>query len=168
MVDDWRRAPGRGRYARVERDRRFLVSGDPPGLGEPRHIEDRYLDGTTLRLRRLTVGDERVHKLTQKIRWSGGLLEVSTTNVYLTGEEFERFASLPAATVSKTRRMCAFEGSTFAVDEFHGRLAGLVLAEIEVPSADREVVLPPWVGAEVTYDERYSGGSLAWSDAPPS
>jgi CYTH domain-containing protein len=165
-MDDWRRAPGRGKYARVERERRFLVLGDPTLGGEPREIEDRYLEGTTLRLRRLTVGDESVYKLTQKVRWDGGLLEVSTTNTYLTAEEFERLAVLPGAVLRKTRRPWAFEGRTFAVDELHGPLAGLALAEIEVGSADEELPAPPWLGAEVTYDDRYSGASLARAGMP--
>jgi CYTH domain-containing protein len=165
-VDDWRRAPGRGKYARVERERRFLVVGEPELVGEPRLIEDRYLDGTTLRLRRVTVGGESVHKLTQKVRWNGGLLEVSTTNTYLTAEEFQRLAVLPAAVLTKTRRMWAVGGRRFAVDEFHGALAGLVLAECEVASADDGLPAAPWLGTEVTYDERYSGASLARSGMP--
>lgn len=167
-MDDWRRAPGRGKYAKVERERRFLVVGDPPDLGVARDIEDRYLDGTLLRLRRLTVAGESVYKLTQKVRWSGSLLEVSTTNTYLSAEEYDRLLVLPAAVLSKTRRVCLVDGRTFAVDEFHGPLAGLRLAETEVESTADRVPSPPWLGPEVTYDERYSGGSLAVADRPPS
>jgi CYTH domain-containing protein len=165
-MDDWRRAPGRGKYARVERERRFLVVGEPPALGEPRLIEDRYLDGTTLRLRRLTVGGDTVLKLTQKVRWAAGLVEVSTTNTYLSPDEFERLSALPGVPLTKTRRMCPCEGRAFAVDELHGPLAGLVLAEIEVGSLDEALPSPPWLGLEVTYDERYSGASLARDGLP--
>ena len=62
------RRPGAGSYARPERERRFLVRADPPGRTGERRIEDRYVTGTTLRLRHVRVGQESVYKLTQKVR----------------------------------------------------------------------------------------------------
>jgi hypothetical protein len=58
--------PGhRDKYALVERERRFLLAALPSGvrLTDERHITDRYLTGTRLRLRRVTragsgLGDE--------------------------------------------------------------------------------------------------------------
>lgn len=46
------------------------------------------------------------------------------------------------------------------VDVFHGDNEGLVVAEIEVPSEDTEIVLPDWVGQEVTGDKRYYNSHL--------
>lgn len=53
-------------------------------------------------------------------------------------------------------------GSTlyWEVDVFHGDNEGLVVAEIEVPSEDTEIVLPDWVGQEVTGDKRYYNSHL--------
>lgn len=48
----WSRVESRPKYSLFERERRWLV--EPallPTLGEARRIEDRYLDGTGLRLR---------------------------------------------------------------------------------------------------------------------
>jgi hypothetical protein len=48
-----------GKYARVERERRFLLAGPPPApaVTASRRITDRYLPGTRLRLRRVECLD---------------------------------------------------------------------------------------------------------------
>ena len=46
------------------------------------------------------------------------------------------------------------------VDVFHGENEGLVVAEIEVPSEDTPIVLPDWIGEEVTGDKRYYNSHL--------
>jgi len=163
---DWRRQPGAGRYAKAERERRFLVRGRPPKVSEPRRIEDRYLDGTRLRLRHVRVGDESVFKLTQKVRLSeDDPFEVALTNVYLEAGEYDRLSQLPAAVVCKTRSVCPVGPHRFVLDKFHGHLQGLCLAEIEVADLAEELTLPEWIGTEVTHDDRFSGGSLARASA---
>jgi len=47
------------------------------------------------------------------------------------------------------------------VDEFLGDNAGLVVAEVELDSADQAIELPDWAGAEVTDDARYYNVALA-------
>ena len=37
---------------------------------------------------------------------------------------------------------------------------GLIIAEVELPSADAEVTLPPWAEAEVTGESRYYNSAL--------
>ena len=41
------------------------------------------------------------------------------------------------------------------VDEYHGLLDGVILAEVELPSEDARLVLPAWVGKEVTGVDKY-------------
>jgi CYTH domain-containing protein len=43
-------------------------------------------------------------------------------------------------------------------------LQGLRLAEIEVRDLAEPLDLPEWVTAEVTHDDRFSGGRLAGTD----
>ncbi|HVT21166.1 MAG TPA: hypothetical protein VHE57_07255 [Mycobacteriales bacterium] len=161
-MQEWRRTPGAGRYAHPERERRFVVSGEFPAAEQTWLIEDRYIDGTSLRLRRVSVGGEAVWKLTQKVRPNpDDPASVSITNVYLTAEEYGRLATLPAATLRKVRHVCAVDGTPFVVDVFDGDLAGLRLAEVEVADHTAPIELPGWLGEEVTYDDRYSGGRLA-------
>jgi CYTH domain-containing protein len=162
---DWRRRPGHGKYAKPERERRFLVTGSPEAVGPSRLIEDRYLHGTRLRLRRVTVDDEQVWKLTQKVRLADvSPAEVALTTIYLADEEYRRLLGLPADELTKIRRMCPSGDTVFAVDEFQGRHAGLRLAEVEVAAVDAPLSLPPWLGREVTADDRYAGRQLAAAD----
>ena len=132
--------------------------------GPVRDIEDRYLDGTSLRLRHVRVGEESVYKLTQKVRVHGPAA-VSVTNMYLMAEEHSRLSALPAAVLTKTRSVCPVASQLFVVDEFSGHLTGLRLAEVEVQHLDETVALPDWLGPEVSHDERFSGGALAVADA---
>ena len=53
------------------------------------------------------------------------------------------------------------DGLVWEVDEFEGALAGLVLAEVESPSSQTEVVLPSWVGQEITGLRSWSNRALA-------
>ena len=58
---------------------------------------------------------------------------------------------------------------TWEVDEFTGDNRGLVVAEVELSSADQAFDRPPWLGDEVSNDPRYFNANLvrhpytAWS-----
>jgi adenylate cyclase len=62
--------------------------------------------------------------------------------------------------IEKKRYLINHEGLTWEVDEFEGENAGLVIAEVELLSADQEIALPSWIGEEVTADPRYYNASL--------
>lgn len=66
----------------------------------------------------------------------------------------------PETIIEKTRYFIYFGGFEWSVDEFHGPLAGMVLAEIELKREDASFPLPPWIGREVTGDPAYRQGSL--------
>jgi CYTH domain-containing protein len=140
--------------------------GDSPTAEAPALIVDRYIDGTALRLRELTVDDETVWKLAQKVRSDpSDPAMVSITNLYLTRDEHRVLASLPAAEVRKVRSVCLLGGVRFVVDTFGGELAGLRLAEVEVDDLSSALPKPAWLGREVSHDDRYSGGRLARTSA---
>ena len=46
------------------------------------------------------------------------------------------------------------------IDEFRMPNAGLVMAEIELPSEDAPFVRPDFLGEEVTYDARYYNANM--------
>ncbi|MDE6497338.1 MAG: CYTH domain-containing protein [Muribaculaceae bacterium] len=71
--------------------------------------------------------------------------------------------------LEKVRYIVPCCGRVWEVDVFGGRLEGLVIAEVELPSADVHVELPAFAGREVTGDNRYYNSmlSLPCSAVPP-
>jgi adenylate cyclase len=63
--------------------------------------------------------------------------------------------------VEKTRYVIKYGGKRWEVDEFHGDNRGLILAEIELPSEDERIEIPPWIGKEVSGDLRYFNSYLS-------
>lgn len=62
--------------------------------------------------------------------------------------------------LSKTRYLVDYKGRTWEIDEFHKGLKGLVLAEVELPSVETEVELPPFIGEEVSGNPEYYNSNL--------
>ena len=62
--------------------------------------------------------------------------------------------------INKTRYIVMHDGNRWEIDEFHGELQGLVIAELEVVSEEYRFSLPPFVGLEVTGDRRYCNSQL--------
>lgn len=62
--------------------------------------------------------------------------------------------------IEKTRYRLEYAGKTWEVDVFEGANAGLVIAEVELSEPDEPITLPPWIGQEVTGDERYNNANL--------
>jgi CYTH domain-containing protein len=152
-----------GKYARIERERRFLLAGPPPApaVTARRRITDRYLPGTRLRLRRIDYpgSGDCEFKFTQKVpAGRPGFIQGLITSTYLSAAEYDLLASLPAAVLSKTR----LSVPPLGIDVFEPPLHGLIMADIEF-STDREAqafLPPPEAIAEVTDDPRFTGGSL--------
>jgi CYTH domain-containing protein len=154
--------PPAHKYSRIERERRFLLDQFPNHVNavRVRRISDRYIDGTTLRLREQSEdGVPTMFKLTQKlpVRASGAQQGWITT-IHLTGEEFCVFAQLSAKRLSKTR----YSVPPFGIDVFEGELEGLLVAEAEFDSAaDADALTPPsFIFKEVSDDTRFTGGQL--------
>ena len=63
--------------------------------------------------------------------------------------------------IEKTRHFVTVGPHTWEIDEFEGENAGLVVAEIELQSADEPFEKPDWLGEEVTFDPRYYNTHLS-------
>jgi len=160
------RQPGEGRYARLEREQRWLLRELPAGVRDERIIVDHYWSGTSLRLRMVQHDDDIVYKLCQKVRLDEDSPEmVKITNIYLHERDFHALSVTPAAIISKSRWSLTSDGADFAIDEFKGRHAGLVLAEKELPADEPRTQGPEFALAEVTDDDEYTGGWLATASA---
>jgi CYTH domain-containing protein len=150
------------KYARIERERRFLVAQFPSDVivVRQRQIIDHYIDDTTLRLRKQSYDDGLVtFKLTQKIAMRGsGAQQGFITSMHITEGEFHVLAQLPARKLTKTR----FSVPPFGIDVFDGPLEGLILAEAEFDSTEtaEALTVPSFVAVEVSADDRFTGGQL--------
>ena len=157
------------KYARVERERRYLLQDLPEGLSRADHhfqITDNYITGTRLRIRK--VRDPKTNmwvvKFTQKFAPNAAdLSRTIITNIYLNAIEAETLAIFEANEIRKNRYRFEFEDRKFSVDMFLGDLFGLVLAEVGFET-DEEMAnfpLPPFAIADVTNNEIFTGGRLS-------
>lgn len=156
------------KYARVERERRYLLADLPEGLtrADPHlQITDNYITGTRLRLRKVREprSNKWTVKFTQKFAENAADLSRTTiTNTYLNALEAETLSVFDSNEIRKNRYRFAFEDREFAVDMFLGDLFGLVLAEVSF-ATDEELdnfPKPPFALADVTNDPVFAGGSL--------
>jgi CYTH domain-containing protein len=149
----------------VEIERKFLVADDRwraavAGPGLP--IRQGYLsapgpEAPNVRVR--LAGDRGF--LT--VKGPGGLVRAEFEYPVPAEDARAMLALCRGETLHKTRWTVPVGGHDWTVDEFHApaRLAGLVLAEIELTSEDARPELPPWLGQEVTGDPRWSNAALA-------
>lgn len=63
--------------------------------------------------------------------------------------------------IDKTRYIVNYEGKQWEIDAFKSPVDGLVVAEIELESADEQFAIPPFIGKEVTGDPSYYNSSIA-------
>ena len=63
--------------------------------------------------------------------------------------------------IEKRRHIVKAGKSRFEIDVFSGSHLGLVIAEIELPSARARFIRPEWLGREVTGEKRYYNATLA-------
>src|SRR5207249_8094670 len=149
------------KYARIERERRYLLQDLPEGLSRADHhlqITDNYITGTRLRIRQ--VRDPRTNKwvvkFTQKFApKQNDFSRTIITNIYLNAIEAEMLAVFEANEIRKNRYAFEFQDRQFSVDMFLGDLFGLVLAEVSFET-DEEMdnfPSPPFAVADVTNNE---------------
>lgn len=157
------------KYARVERERRYLLQDLPEGLTRADHhlqITDNYITGTRLRIRK--VRDPKTNKwivkFTQKFAPdTADLSRTIITNIYLNAIEAETLSLFDANEIRKNRYPFPFEGREFSIDMFLGDLFGLVMAEVSFETDEDldNFPKPPFAIADVTNNEIFSGGKLS-------
>jgi CYTH domain-containing protein len=62
--------------------------------------------------------------------------------------------------IRKLRYVIHERGHDWEIDVFEGKLAGLILAELEVNSEDEQFEKPDWVGQDVSTDPNYYNAVL--------
>lgn len=159
------------KYSHVERERRWRVElQDAPDLaGCPcTLIEDRYLDGTRFRLRRMTCGEtgEVSFKLSKK--YDTGLATARPmVTAYLDEPEFAAFLALPGSAMRKLRYKIEHEGREWSLDRFETPAVPFMILEIEADEGLLDTLVPPsWAAREVTDLLSYQCGSLVSQPTP--
>lgn len=144
----------------VEIERKFLVVSD---TWRATAEGERYSQGYLCVSKDATV----------RIRIAGprAFITVKGSTEGISRSEFEYLIPVPHAEdmlrdhcikplIDKVRYAVPFAGKTWTVDVFEGENAGLIVAEVELDSADEQVSLPDWIGREVTDDPRYRNSAL--------
>lgn len=160
------------KYARVERERRFLLDRLPAGVDPGRYLRlrDRFLDGTGLRLRRVEQPDgvPILVKLGQKLADPDAPDDPRRrllTTLYLPERDGRTLGTLPGVVAAKRRYELVEGGLRWTIDvwEEPAGARGLILAEIECDTdSDLDAVVPPaWTTREVTDDPTYSAFAIA-------
>ncbi|XLZ70411.1 CYTH domain-containing protein [Massilia sp. SR12] len=144
----------------VEIERKFLVAGEGwRAQGEPVLLRQGYLSSHAERTVRVRIEGGR------------GVLTIKSKNVGAARGEWEYEIPVAEAAelldglcerplIEKYRRRIPFCGFVWEVDEFLGENAGLVVAEIELPTEDAVFDKPDWAVDEVTHDLRYLNSRL--------
>ena len=167
--------PNKRGYARIERERRFLVEAFPQFVDATAYerLVDRYIEGTELRLRRIESPDGALVqvKLGQKRANPDdpdNLRHQEMTTFYLRPEDSAVLAALPARVSVKRRYAISEQGRTFALDVYEqpGSRRGLMVVEVEC-DADEDLDrmrCPSWAVREITEDSNYSGANISTSE----
>jgi len=145
-----------------EIERKFLISpgGDYKSMARSSSfIRQGYIkaDGATVRIR---LRDDRAFLTIKGPSKDGGLSRYEFEKEIAPTEAAELFQLCRGGDVSKRRWLVDYGGHTFEVDEFAGRNEGLVVAEVELQSADEPFAKPPFLGREVTGDRRFYNSHL--------
>ena len=154
-----------GKYARIENERKFLLSPGDDVLMEidlaKRAIVDNYIAGTNIRLREVEQDGEKVYKLTKKTPFSPGREEITT--IYLSEDEYELLSKLRAVVVSKLRFIMPYNKLVIGIDSYATETDELLLAEVEFETEEQMLAfeMPIPYQQEVTGNEGFSGFTLA-------
>lgn len=146
----------------IEIERKFLLRNDDwrDEVYASQRLSQGYLCQGENKAIRVRIAGDQAH------------LNIKTTGDGLHRLEFEYAIPLEDARqlldevakrpwIDKTRHLVKRGKHTWEIDEFHGDNAGLIVAEIELDSADEAFERPDWLGEEVTQDRRYYNSSLS-------
>jgi CYTH domain-containing protein len=143
-----------------EIERRYLLQSDAwRGQTEGVWLKQGYLSVEAARTVRVRIQGERAW-LTLKSAISAVSRHEFEYPIPLADAE-TILATMCPMVVEKQRHRIEHGGLIWEVDVFAGDNAGLVLAEVELAHEDQAFEAPPWLGAEVTHDPRYTNAYLS-------
>ena len=146
----------------MEIERKYLVKGGfMPFVHNSTRIVQGYICDAPERTVRVRIRGQKGF-ITIKGKSSSDGLSRYEWEKEITLSEAESLMTLcQGGVIDKTRHLVSYQGHTFEVDVFSGDNKGLVMAEVELCSEDEKVVLPDWIGQQVTGDVRYYNAYLS-------
>lgn len=157
----------------VEIERKFLVVNDSwRKNATSTHFQQGYLSTDPGRSVRVRIAGEQAW-LTIKGK-TEGVSRAEFEYPIPVGDANELLALCLPTIISKTRHRVLVGNHYWEVDEFHDDNDGLVVAEIELNTAEEDFERPDWLGEEVSRDDRYYNASLSckpfcqWQDRADS
>lgn len=144
----------------IEIEKKFLVkSSDWKNLGSKKFYRQGYLlisKDLTIRIRTIETS---------------GFITIKGKKIGISRKEFEYQVPLEDALeminnmcekpiIEKYRTTIKINDIFWEVDEFIGDNQGLVIAEVELNDENQKIILPDWVGEEVTNDYRFTNSYL--------
>ena len=150
-----------------EVERKFLVSSPAwrDGVEAEIRIRQFYVATQPGRTVRVRISDGRSAKLTLKFGDRARERDEFEFPIPLAEAE-ELMAFAVGRVIEKTRHHVRHRGYLYEVDVFGGKLAGLVVAELETPEDVPDEMLPDWLGPEVTGEQKFYNASLALGGVP--
>ena len=122
------------------------------------------------RIQQAYLSDESNCTVRVRIKGTKGFLTIKGKSVGISRAEYEYEIPLDEAekmiaefcpkVLSKDRYEIQVGKHVWEVDVFHGKLAPLIVAEIELSREDESFQLPEWVGKEVSDDIEYYNSRL--------
>lgn len=145
----------------IEIERKFLVKGDAwrslaPGV----LYRQGYLVAEKRRSVRVRIAGERAC-LTIKGQAIGLARAEFEYEIPVTDAEILLDTLCDRPLIEKLRYSIPDHHLVWEVDEFLGENQGLIVAEVELTEAGESLILPDWIGAEVSTDPRYFNSNLA-------
>lgn len=154
----------------VEIERKYLLRELPERVrgAEATELEQGYLPGGVVRERLRRALGPRGARFTRTVKLGTGVVRAEFEEE-LPEPEFTRLWPLTAGARLRKRRYLVPDGAlTWEIDEFLDR--DLLLAEIELPTAETEVTLPEWLAPavvrEVTDEPAFANLRLACQPGP--
>ena len=158
----------------TEIERKFLVKDDSYKALSIRHYEIRqgYLSKEHGRTIRVRIRDNEAFITIKGPSLNGGLsrfewekaIDVADAKALLQlalpGEIQKTRWIVPAEEVTGDGLPVTGKKLVWEVDEFHGRLNGMIIAEIELEYEEQEIDKPDFIGDEVTGDPRYYNSNM--------
>ena len=143
-----------------EIERKFLVKGDAwRALAKGTTYRQGYLNSAKERTVRIRTADAKAFLTIKGITVGATRFEYEYEIPFDDGKAMlDTLAEKPL--IEKKRYKIPVGNVTWEIDEFLGENAGLIVAEVELKSADQTFDKPTWVGDEVTNDPRYFNANL--------